>query len=219
MAELWNKPTNSGIELRKIIADLNSIFIYFLKKCFVTFLGEKTPTVPPSSRMATPISANRASLWMQHRASISYWAAGGITVLREETVNGRGSCLSILIASVLRSFSSQVSFSSAIIFSVSWGRNSLIKVEKSTVSGKNESVAGVKMFRQRYFPTIHFWYLLVCELKLVLRKADVVHSSAESDFARAAELHDLQHLQSWCNYLWWSVYLVDLLLQLYFPLI
>lgn len=27
-----------------------------------TFLGEKTPSVPPSSRMATPISANNASL-------------------------------------------------------------------------------------------------------------------------------------------------------------
>lgn len=28
-----------------------------------TFLGENTPTVPPSSRMATPISAKSASLW------------------------------------------------------------------------------------------------------------------------------------------------------------
>lgn len=27
-----------------------------------TFLGEKTPKVPPSSRMATPISASKASL-------------------------------------------------------------------------------------------------------------------------------------------------------------
>ena len=30
-----------------------------------TFLGEKTPSVPPSSRMATPISANKASLEKQ----------------------------------------------------------------------------------------------------------------------------------------------------------
>lgn len=29
----------------------------------LTFLGENTPTVPPSSRMATPISAKSASLW------------------------------------------------------------------------------------------------------------------------------------------------------------
>ena len=28
----------------------------------LTFLGENTPRVPPSSLMATPISANRASL-------------------------------------------------------------------------------------------------------------------------------------------------------------
>lgn len=28
----------------------------------LTFLGENTPTVPPSSLMATPISASRASL-------------------------------------------------------------------------------------------------------------------------------------------------------------
>lgn len=33
-----------------------------LMSCDYTFLGEKTPTVPPSSLMATPISASRASL-------------------------------------------------------------------------------------------------------------------------------------------------------------
>lgn len=32
-----------------------------MKRC-CTFLGEKTPRVPPSSRMATPISASSASL-------------------------------------------------------------------------------------------------------------------------------------------------------------
>lgn len=31
-----------------------------------TFFGEKTPTVPPSSLMATPISASRASLQRAH---------------------------------------------------------------------------------------------------------------------------------------------------------
>lgn len=35
-----------------------------LHRC-CTFLGEKTPRVPPSSRIATPISANRASLRRQ----------------------------------------------------------------------------------------------------------------------------------------------------------
>lgn len=33
--------------------------------CLFTFLGENTPTVPPSSRIATPISASKASLWTE----------------------------------------------------------------------------------------------------------------------------------------------------------
>lgn len=40
-----------------------SVSVWFtFTTLFPTFLGEKTPRVPPSSRMATPISANKASL-------------------------------------------------------------------------------------------------------------------------------------------------------------
>lgn len=37
------------------------LFVLICDNC-CTFFGEKTPNVPPSSRMATPISASRASL-------------------------------------------------------------------------------------------------------------------------------------------------------------
>lgn len=38
---------------------LTAVFVYDNGS---TFLGEKTPKVPPSSRIATPISASKASL-------------------------------------------------------------------------------------------------------------------------------------------------------------
>lgn len=38
-----------------------------------TFLGEKTPKVPPSSRIATPISANKASLWWTGKNKRKIW--------------------------------------------------------------------------------------------------------------------------------------------------
>jgi len=78
-----------ALEDQKCVSDQDKqevLLLGWVSQQVPTFLGEKTPRVPPSSRMATPISANKASL-------------------------------SILMASVLRSFSSQVSFSSAMIFS------------------------------------------------------------------------------------------------------
>lgn len=154
-----------------------------------TFLGENTPRVPPSSLMATPISASKASLKGKAEVSASSETFGVSPILPDPPTNKElsvvpGQCplvklltqrpilqglsnqwpvphvsclgmpaqicpmagmqpppgvwvskagcshpwtryptthLSIRMASVRRSFSSQVSLSSAMIFSVSWG--------------------------------------------------------------------------------------------------
>lgn len=44
------------------MGNLRSLTSVFVSNDCSTFLGEKTPKVPPSSRIATPISASKASL-------------------------------------------------------------------------------------------------------------------------------------------------------------
>lgn len=57
-----------ALEDQKCVSDQDKqevLLLGWVSQQVPTFLGEKTPRVPPSSRMATPISANKASLEKQ----------------------------------------------------------------------------------------------------------------------------------------------------------
>lgn len=80
------------------------------------------------------------------------------TVIREQEV----SCLSILMASVLRSFSSQVSLSSAMIFSVSWRQKQFNKTKQ--FCQKDETSTRQRHHRQNQWEILEILEIQRCLL-------------------------------------------------------